>query len=329
MKLEKTLNYNFEAYVMFRRYITGEARYAEDAHSIHNRIDAVYAQCEPSLLKAKGMYPNATEIVTLLGSKNSLFYFIPYNNYINTDLTDLAKAKQQLITTLEEVILEHFSEDIDPATSTQNIFALVNQVSLSYEEKWALVSMVESFDVIALEFQALTRDLGEELKPLLEVFEPEIDAIYHEWKLRIEENTYVDYIKDTFGIVWNHYDVVVRPTVMGNNSWVDVSYLGISMTEDFLKRFRLSEKNACKMLKDLGDPSKFAILKALVDGQKYGKELANILGLTPATISYHIQELLNDGLIQYNPSDNKRVYYDIAKDKIRELGDFVHQELNL
>ncbi|MDE8209607.1 hypothetical protein PT115_09190, partial [Erysipelothrix rhusiopathiae] len=43
----------------------------------------------------------------------------------------------------------------------------------------------------------------------------------------------------------------------------------------------LSDKNACKMMKSMGDPSKFAILKALNHGQKYGKELATLLGLTP------------------------------------------------
>lgn len=326
MKFEKKLNYEFEAYVMFRRFLTQEAPYAEDAHAIHDRIDSIYKGCEASMLQVQKNYPHATEILELLGNEKAQLYYIPFKCFLEIQTRNQNEIEALLVETIEDILKAFFSEG---STRHEGIFQVINHASLSYSEKWALVSMVESVDVLYHEFKGIVTDLSKPLKQMLSVFDQEIEVLNQEWTARLESNTYIEYLRDTFGIVWDNHEGIIYPSVMANNSFVDVTYLGITMTEAFLNRNQLSDKNACKMMKSMGDPSKFAILKALNHGQKYGKELATLLGLTPATISYHIQELLNDGLIQCEPSSNKRVYYNIAKDRVRELLVFVEHELEL
>ena len=91
----------------------------------------------------------------------------------------------------------------------------------------------------------------------------------------------------------------------------------------------MNVENASPILKNMGDTSKFSILKELVSGQKYGKELATALNLSPATILYHIQDLINDGIIQVIASDSNRIYYELRKEKIYEVFKFVEGALEL
>lgn len=60
--------------------------------------------------------------------------------------------------------------------------------------------------------------------------------------------------------------------------------------------------------KILSEPKKFEILKLCLAQAKYGTELAKELGLTGATISHHVNQLVNCGYLSISIDSNK-VYY--------------------
>lgn len=62
------------------------------------------------------------------------------------------------------------------------------------------------------------------------------------------------------------------------------------------------------LLKVLGDRSKFQILCALRQGEKYNLELAEELGLTPATVSHHMAILLGNQLVTVEKREAKLRY---------------------
>lgn len=62
------------------------------------------------------------------------------------------------------------------------------------------------------------------------------------------------------------------------------------------------------LLKILGDRSKFQILCALRQGGKYNLELAEELGLTPATVSHHMGILLSNQLVTVEKREAKLRY---------------------
>ena len=70
----------------------------------------------------------------------------------------------------------------------------------------------------------------------------------------------------------------------------------------------LTDTEAILVAKSLSDASKLEILRTLKGGSQYNLELAQTLGLTPATISHHMSMLLSAGLVEVSKKGS-RVYY--------------------
>ena len=68
----------------------------------------------------------------------------------------------------------------------------------------------------------------------------------------------------------------------------------------------------------MADPVKMDILLYVSQTPHFGRELAEHFGLTTATISYHTQELLNEGLIEVR-QQGKRSYYSLNRERVREV----------
>lgn len=72
------------------------------------------------------------------------------------------------------------------------------------------------------------------------------------------------------------------------------------------------------VLKVLGDKSKAEILLYIKDRPAYGSEIAKQFSLTTATVSHHMNKLLQLRLIQAELRDG-RVYYQARKEVLQEL----------
>ncbi len=69
----------------------------------------------------------------------------------------------------------------------------------------------------------------------------------------------------------------------------------------------MQEADAIKLFKCLADKSRLQILKSLVQEEMYVERLAERLGLTPATISFHLKKLEDAGAV----TSRKEQYYTI------------------
>lgn len=96
-------------------------------------------------------------------------------------------------------------------------------------------------------------------------------------------------------------------TVYVLNSGREVLHFGMNVPP--LKELASQGKaSGADILQILGDKTKQDILRALREGKCYGQELANRLGLTTATISYHMNLLLQQRLVQAQ-RENARIYF--------------------
>lgn len=76
-------------------------------------------------------------------------------------------------------------------------------------------------------------------------------------------------------------------------------------------------------LRAFSEPTRFEIIKLLQKKDYYVKEMADILYLTPATLSYHLNELQMTGFIGLYYQGRKSYYY-LRKDTVKKLGDYLH-----
>lgn len=70
----------------------------------------------------------------------------------------------------------------------------------------------------------------------------------------------------------------------------------------------MEENNATAIFKALGDESRLAILRILLEGESYVELLASRLGLTSATVSFHLKKLEASGLVSCKRTQFYRIY---------------------
>jgi len=68
--------------------------------------------------------------------------------------------------------------------------------------------------------------------------------------------------------------------------------------------------------KALSEKSKVEILLCLKENSRYNLEIAELVGLTPATVSHHMNTLLASGFVELEKKDGK-VYYRLAVDGLK------------
>lgn len=85
--------------------------------------------------------------------------------------------------------------------------------------------------------------------------------------------------------------------------------------EQELKPEILSERLRC-----FTDETKLKILEILKEGDNYQAAMAKLLKLTPATVSHHLDYLMNQGMISDEVREN-RVYYHLERQRVNFLAD--------
>src|ERR1700722_1135802 len=88
------------------------------------------------------------------------------------------------------------------------------------------------------------------------------------------------------------------------------------------KRTRsLAQASACAAkLKVLADPTRLAVLEALINGPKQVGALQQLLGVEQSLLSHHLQTLRKAGLVD-TERDGKAVLYRLAECTVAQAGE--------
>ncbi|SHO46947.1 ArsR/SmtB family transcription factor [Anaerocolumna xylanovorans] len=98
-------------------------------------------------------------------------------------------------------------------------------------------------------------------------------------------------------------------------------FLPEAMTNDFSG----NDARIVSALKALGDATRLKIIHMLSGKKMYIQEIADDLSLTPATVSHHMNILLQERLISItvDTTRSKKIFYEINASKMKELGEVI------
>lgn len=169
---------------------------------------------------------------------------------------------------------------------------------------------------------------------LLEQIADRIDPILKKYK---EQYTYLDELakkEDAQEIILRRMrlnplkEVAVQPVIstcnMGyirgkekENGIEIIIHIGtLHCAMDFSEPGEFTREQLQEHLKCLADPTKLSILMILKEKPTYQTDLARQLGLTTATISHHMNQLLVNGFVKHR-LEEKKVYYEYQKDMVQ------------
>lgn len=255
----------------------------------------------------------------------------------NKEIEELKDYREEILRMDEEILRQRIAWNIaaeledDMQTkeasllvdSTRRVEYLKNQ-PITIEAKWNIVLLLDhakehmlQIIKIILESQSAYETASKHILKLKEKFVKEI-------KSKLENNP--NYISESLGININGVEEIkLYPSIVSYgsgrlrayNEREGVIFFGCYM--DYISE--LAKKNSTEkieivnILKLLGESSKFEIIKLLKKKPMYGIEIAESLGITPPTVSHHMNNLMIYKLVRLEKIENKFCYV-LNKEKI-------------
>lgn len=221
---------------------------------------------------------------------------------INNNLKDMSDYIQKVVVNdldKKEKILECFK---NPEETKKRLCFLCNQF---YEKSYKPIEdeILHELNNGLIKYKQLLHYNPEEFlkKYFLDFFKPENNSF--QYKI----NVHISFFKQISFLVISLHDYIRK------DGWVA---LGIRSYE-FYSKDQLKD-NVDKFLKALSDKSRLSIIKILSQRSCYGYEIAGLLKLTPPTVNYHMNFLMDANIASFDRIENK-VYYSLNKEKIKEM----------
>ncbi|MFL0267019.1 ArsR/SmtB family transcription factor [Candidatus Clostridium radicumherbarum] len=235
---------------------------------------------------------------------------------LNQNYSDNPKVQELIISMLDKQENEDLRDVIsDTVYKQEDIKEKLLECLESPEElKLRLCILLRQFYEKC--YLPLEKEILEYLKPFKEryekLFEEDNKYFFQEYLRRYSE------AKDSNFIINIGYFIQVRPWTFYISPYNNCEWINIGMyTEQFPKSY-MEKERIKKFLKILSDNKRFEMVELLAKKEWYGLELAAELNLTPPTVFYHINSLLDLNLVTFRKDGNK-TYYKLNKIKLEEL----------
>lgn len=211
------------------------------------------------------------------------------------------------------------------------LVAFLEASALDTESKWEAIKIFNNQEKYYNEAAAILREAMELLSSKYgKVIKKLSDNFFNYWSSCQEDTDIIESINNKIKISWKLSEAgsLLSPMIFSPFSMTIATDLADNVKEDIIrigilidKRFEvfiskgLNKEDIVEIGKILSDKSKVDILELISKKPYYGKELADALGLTTATISYHVNALLRTSCLQAQIKANK-VYYSIDNEKL-------------
>ena len=224
------------------------------------------------------------------------------------------------------------------AQRIRNLLSYIQNMELSVEQKVMLQDSYLNRDKYILEITKLI----DKAIAILKGHEGEILSITKVWEDYWSESNVVRKVQALAESVHGKTgedELWIAPGIM-HGAWLQIGVktesasfkrgtpilwrLGVNMAEEFLSQSgsgveeEHQQEEYQRILKLLGDKSKFDILLYVKEKQAYGTEIAQHFGLTTATVSHHMNQLLSNRLVDVEIQE-KRVYYKTRKEELQKI----------
>ena len=248
----------------------------------------------------------------------------------------LMSEKERILKMVKEIEDDREISEDDMPTNLEEFIEFLNETSYDATFCWEIINILKHpttyFEKIA-KILTKTMNLIKDCKTELEFLEQSFQEYWMEGNSKKSVNIW---IQEKFNVFWSPSEkgCLAIPSI-GNpfgltlaldevrNQSVDVVSIGVMLDERLTTDFGgITKEEVVKIGKSIGDKSKLDILEFVSKRSAFGKEIAKELGLTTATISYHVNSLVELGFLKTELISGK-VYYSTDATRIAEKLDLL------
>lgn len=319
----------------------------EDNLKLFKDMEEVLKPYEVRIYK---FYFEECSIPRLLSRHYSPFGYISSEDYLAfIQSLDEDKLRRSFISKLYDIEYDNttIDEEIlnDLANNTGKQIDFLEKLQLSDDEKWKLSKILRQPKEMILEWSMLIK----ELEPLFNKFyntkEAEIITLGNRMVEELNKSN-----GDAISEMSNNLvkrDLLPNGNILISlinaysielNTTSNVEYIKWGLyIEDLIESIKDAQENAIRerviLFKNLGDKTRYEVVRLIGKGVESSKEIAEILGVSQATISYHISNLTASKIIELEKNEGK-YNYKVNLDFLKEvyelmIEDFTNGRQNL
>lgn len=190
------------------------------------------------------------------------------------------------------------------------------------QDKILILKLLVDGEVWIREFCSLLEQIAERIRPVVEKYQYQYD--YLDRLMAQEDSEKKIFLRMRINPLKN---VAILPVMslcnMGfmraaekeADSFLIIHMGTLHCVIDFSESEEFSREQLLEHLKCLSDATKVSILTILKESPTYQTDLARRLGLTTATISHHMNQLVHNGFVKHR-LEEKKVYYEYQPDMV-------------
>lgn len=246
--------------------------------------------------------------------------------------TDVDKIIHSLITDILEHNNRYLVTEEQEISSVAEVINILRGLESDDAFKMRMIELYSDRYMILEELQRFLVKASEVVKKHFPIIKKDFEDYVERMK---EKEVFYKYIKDNKVLRMDLETACeVQPSIICFNQMTIISrdngkyfFIGI-YSGDLLREKNKNEFNDVQLtvdLKAVGDATRLKILHLLSSQELYLQEIADHLKLTPATVSHHINILLQSQMvcITVNVEKAKKVYYGLNPVKLTELGEAI------
>lgn len=294
----------------------------EDTESLAYRItDTYYINTVNSYLNEIKLYKSEIEKYISLDYNLflSLYFYLDDKKHINTiydyfkDLESITKYE------FKKLVFSNFKIEFN-VDNNQDDYNLVDSINIDSSGKWNLLNMIQSTSKTLIDIRRLLEKLypifnkyedvliersKDKMQSIIKKIKEHPKKFYHDILDEYVSSELIDSIdfEDT-----EHYIIYMNAhlfisEVVGNKR---ILATGIYLPEYFKHKNindLFNNEIRQQVMKSLADPSRFKILTLIHSGVNSNKKIAEVLGITPAGVSYQTNQLTSVELLKHQSSD--------------------------
>ena len=243
--------------------------------------------------------------------KNTLHYR-SFEEYSDDLLSmDEEQIKQQLMTNIVKQDEEEVSVEDKVAELLGNQFAFLDflkNLPIDDTLRWNYFTIMSQPKQFVEDFISLHQTLKPIFEKVYAEYLPILEKSYQEFETTIQEHPMI--LAEAFSgtkvieeIDWTSDEISVIPTLLLSDFYFqdsEILILGAKSLEviQHVIQTRLDkQQERINVFKNLGDKTRYQIFCEIAKGTKSVKGIAEQLGITSATVSYHINELVLSNLV--------------------------------
>ncbi len=266
------------------------------------------------------------------------------NRYTENHPTTSIEQKNTIIAQIILLTLEtdEISSTIEYCNDSEGLLRLINLCKISDSEKFKCMRLLNDFNTVSDEIYRYIKlaakfmmEKSMLVDPIIAEYEqfyadktlPELVNFFKLLGVGIEENEYLVYPSIIHFAVFSLYSYPVRPPFSQ-----DKQIIHIGIWVHVITRLKDIKKDTSQLLvstlKAMSDTNRLNILLYLRSGRKYAQELMQFTGLTSATISHHMSELISSKLVSVEKI-GQRVYYSLEHNMVIEITKLLNSMFNM